>query len=207
MQESTKRAILILAIGIPSAYLLGYLIQVSSERIAYRPIQPGDLASSASLVRKLDSSDPDTVMTGYYYLKKRVDTAGVDKAVSHLSSEDDYIWLNAASYLGVCGHGSSVPYLIKALRHTAWRSDEERVKSLRSITGENFGPDFDAWKSWWDASGNETEIDWSSKLGHAPRISKVDDGNEAQFDPVEPAEPPPASVDPPPESEPVVISD
>jgi hypothetical protein len=81
--------------------------------------------------------------------------------------------MNAASYLGSRGHKEAIPYLIKALRHTAWRSDDERVELLRQLTGETFGNSFEDWSNWYRAQPNPIQIDWESSLGHAPRLPKT----------------------------------
>ena len=151
---------------------------ITSSRPVYRYFFP-EGGSTKSLVAKLNSSNSETVGSGYYYLTERVNPVAIDKAKEHLSSEDDYIWLNAALYLGACGSESSVPFLIKALRHTAWRSDENTVAYLQAITGQDFEADFGAWKSWWDASGREVHIDWTSKLGHNPRTTDAEQVRES----------------------------
>jgi hypothetical protein len=131
---------------------------------------PGIIPAS-SYARLLDSSDPDTVMRGFYYLTKRANPIAVPRAIELLSHGDDYIWLNAALYLGACSRQEAVPYLIKALRHTAWRSDSETAKYLRTITGADFGTDFSRWQQWWLASHPDSSLDWESHLGHRPRIA------------------------------------
>jgi len=83
---------------------------------------PG-LISGRSLVRNLESNDQDLVRESLYLLTRRKDPVGVPQALKLLKSDDDYIWLNAALYTGACGQQEAVPYLIKALRHTAWRAD------------------------------------------------------------------------------------
>ena len=124
-----------------------------------------DNQSVESLVNKLDSSDRGDVFNGYHHLTKRANPAGVNKAIKHLNSDDEYIWLNATLYLGACGEEISVPYLIKALRHPAWRAREEIVEYLKKITGEDFEYDYNRWKSWWDTQNSSVDIDWVSNLG------------------------------------------
>ncbi len=126
------------------------------------------------LVKRLDSDDLDEVIESYYYLERRSDPIAVAKAISHLKSEDDYLWLNAADYLGACGEQEAVPYLIKALRHSASRANEVRIGYLNEITGKDFGPDFDAWKMWWEEENPNEEFDWVSYLGPRPRIGEGD---------------------------------
>jgi hypothetical protein len=87
-----------------------------------------------------------------------------------LQSQEDYIWLNAALYTGACGRQEAVPYLIKALRHTAWRSDAKTVATLRELTGQNFGNDFSTWQAWWISQHPAESFDWTSSLGFQPRL-------------------------------------
>src|SRR5215475_2431367 len=102
---------------------------------------PGVIPAS-SYARNLDSKDPDLVRESLAHLADRKNPVAVARAVRLLQSTDDYVWLNAAHYTGVCGRQEAVPYLIKALRHTAWHADNETVLYLRSLTGQDFGTNF-----------------------------------------------------------------
>jgi HEAT repeat protein len=105
-------------------------------------------------------------------LKRRRDPIAADRAIRLLHSEDS-TWINAADYLGVCGRQEAVPYLIKALRSSAPRSDIEHVKCLRSLTGQDFGSDFGRWQSWWIGQHPGYQFNWTSQLGPAsPSIQK-----------------------------------
>lgn len=160
--------------GISSRTVLAAVGALLLLQISLRPVFRHFFTSTESLVANLESSDRDTVLSGYYYLTERVNPIAVDKAIAHLASDDDYIWLNAAHYLGACKHESSVPYLIKALRHTAWRVDEDTVAYLKAITRQDLPNNFGTWKRWWDSAGRDAQIDWESKLGHAPRTTKAE---------------------------------
>lgn len=130
---------------------------------------PGAIPSS-SYARNLESGDADLVRESLAFLADRRDPIAVARGIELLESTDDYIWLNAAHYVGACGRQEGVPYLIKALRHTAWLADEETAMYLRSLTGEDFGTDFASWQAWWVAQYPETEMDWTSHLGSSPRL-------------------------------------
>jgi HEAT repeats len=130
---------------------------------------PG-LIPSNSYVRNLYSPDTQLVLEGLYYLAKRRDPVAVPRAIDLLKSNDDYVWLNAARYLGACKRPEAVPYLIKALRHTAWRDDAERIQYLRDITGLDFGADFTRWQQWWLSSHPDAQFDWVTHLGPNPRL-------------------------------------
>jgi hypothetical protein len=134
--------------------------------------------------RQSISEDPTADgYSGYGILQDRRSDVAIPEGLRDLRSEDAYVWMNAASYLGSRGRKEAIPYLIKGLRHTAWRSDEERVDLLRQLTGETFGKSFDDWFKWYEAQPNPIQIDWESSLGHAPRLPKTnreqDEGGKA----------------------------
>lgn len=130
---------------------------------------PG-LVPSSSYVNNLKSNDPDLVRESLSFLNSRKDPAGVSDALPLLQSQDDYIWLNAALYTGACGRQEAVPYLIKALRHTAWRADPDTLAALTAISGQNFGNDFSKWQAWWISQNPGRSFDWTSHLGFSPRV-------------------------------------
>lgn len=131
---------------------------------------PG-LIPAGSLARNLESGDSDLIRESLAHLTDRRNSIAVTRAVQLLQSADDYIWLNAAHYVGSCGRQEAVPYLIKALRHTAWRADNETAGYLRSLTGQDFGIDFARWRTWWLGQHPDNELDWTSHLGFSPRLS------------------------------------
>jgi hypothetical protein len=135
----------------------------------FEHFSPG-LVPSSSYVNNLKSNDPDLVRESLGYLASRKDPAGVANALPLLQSNDDYIWLNAALYTGACGRQEAVPYLIKALRHTAWRSDPDTLAELTALTGQSFGKDFLKWQAWWTGQNPGQSFDWTSHLGFSPRV-------------------------------------
>jgi hypothetical protein len=116
----------------------------------------GDQVSSNTLVRDLSNSDRDVVMSGLEILCQRKDRTGQTQARTMLSSSDDYIWFNAALYLGDINDQQAVPYLIKGLKHPASRSYPEVVRELRALTTQTFGEDQVQWIGWWEASHGKT---------------------------------------------------
>lgn len=135
----------------------------------FEHLSPG-LVPSSSYVNNLKSNDPDLVRESLAFLRSRKDPAGVSNALPLLQSQDDYVWLNAALYTGACGRQEAVPYLIKALRHTAFRGDPNTVATLSSLTGQNFGNDFSKWQAWWMSRNPNQSFDWKSHLGFSPRL-------------------------------------
>jgi hypothetical protein len=134
-------------------------------------LYPG-IISSRSFLRAVMNPERDDAYSAYSILGNRKSLIAHDIAIVHLKSDDDYLWLNAALYLGHIKEPASIPYLIKALRHTAWRSDEEKYELLKELTGKDHGTDFIGWHSWWMEHHEGSTIDWESNLGFSPRIMK-----------------------------------
>ena len=124
---------------------------------------------SSQLARNLESSDTNLVIDSLSILEDCRDPIAIQKALQLLGSSDDYVWLNAALYLGAVGRVESIPYLIKAFRHTAWRADAETLSDLQHLTGQNFPPNFGKWTNWWEATHTNVTFDFDSHLGPIPR--------------------------------------
>jgi hypothetical protein len=127
------------------------------------------LVSSSRLVGNLGTNDPDTIRQSLGALDDNRDPAGIAAAIPLLKSDDDYVWLNAALYLGSFGKTESIPYLIKGLRHTAYRSAPDMVNDLRSMTGQSFGQNYRAGHDWWTSQHHGNDIDFDTHLGPMPR--------------------------------------
>jgi hypothetical protein len=131
---------------------------------------PG-VVSSQSYLRAVMHPERDDANSAYGVLAERHSEIARDIALQHLKSSDDYLWMNAAHYLGALGDPASVPYLIKALRHSAWRADDERAKMLLLLTGQSFGTDFAKWQQWWIVGHPDFDINWESHLGLESRVN------------------------------------
>lgn len=112
-------------------------------------ILSGGAVPAGTLVNNLSSSDRDLVMTSLDILKGRGDPAGQLKARALLSDSDDYIWFNAALYLGAINDPQAIPYLIKGLKHPAYRAYPEVATDLQALTGQTFALDQSKWIAWW----------------------------------------------------------
>ena len=157
------------AIGLAVIVVVWAIPQSIFLSILFEHIAPG-LVPSSSFVSNLKSNDADVVREDLHFLRSRNDPAGIPNALPLLQSQDDYIWLNAALNTGACGRQEAVPYLIKALRHTAWRSDPDTLAALTTLTGQTFGNDFSKWQAWWTSRNPGKSFDWISHLGFAPRV-------------------------------------
>jgi hypothetical protein len=154
-----------------SAYLLVIWVVPSNDMLMMlvEHMSPG-LIPSSSYARNLDSGNVDLMRESLGLLRRRKDPIAVDRAIELLKHPDDYVWLNAADYLGALKREEAVPYLIKALRHTASRSDQETAGYLKNITKLDFGTDFDKWQGWWITGHPGMKFDWESALGPMPRL-------------------------------------
>ena len=159
----------ITVMGVLIAVAILFAMQRSSFGVGFlQQFAPLALPSS-TLAQNLESGDTDLVRESLGILADRRDPIAVQRALPLLQSQDDYIWLNAAHYLGAVGRAEAVPYLIKAFRHTAWLSDSERVRYLQSITGQSFTADFRVWSNWWATTYTNATFDFDGHLGPIPR--------------------------------------
>ncbi|MEO0452709.1 MAG: hypothetical protein AAFY98_01060, partial [Verrucomicrobiota bacterium] len=144
---------------------LGMFIEISVPR----------LISTNSWIRSLEADPTGHGYSIYGFLQKRETDAAIEHALEHIHSDDDYLWLNAATYLGSRGKREAIPYLIKSLRHTASYSIQERIIILERLSGQRFGADFFAWKTWYLSTNPNQIPDWESALGHRPSVdAKID---------------------------------
>jgi hypothetical protein len=108
----------------------------------------------------------------YGFLEERKTEKGIELALEHIYSDDPYLWLNAATYLGSMHRKEAVPLLIKSIRHTAHKSRDERIELLNALTGLNHGDEFEVWKEWYMHTDPEYIPDWDSSLGRSPRLNQ-----------------------------------
>jgi len=74
----------------------------------------------------------------------------------------------------------AIPLLIKSIRHTALKSQEERIELLNALTDIDHGNNFDAWKEWYMSTNPKYIPDWETSLGHSPQLNQsqpVEDHN------------------------------
>lgn len=112
----------------------------------------------------------ESVDIAYSMLTEQRNPIAVEHALKDVKVPDAYLWVNAARYLASLGREEAIPYLIKSLRHTAFRGDDQAVLWLEDLTGEKFGANFGLWQNWWLAENPDSLIDWKSSLGPRPRI-------------------------------------
>jgi len=179
LEEMKKKIIIIIGIGIVAFGVVVIIITafIIRNKTVLPPSVIGEFTApmliSDDAWRASIANDPTADgYSGYGILADRKSDIAITEGLRDLSSDDPYIWMNAASYLGSRGRSESIPYLIKALRHSAWRSDDDRVEQLRRLTGQSFGENYSEWHLWYEAQPDQIVIDWESSLGHSPRLPK-----------------------------------
>lgn len=111
-------------------------------------------------------SNPESydAYSAYSVLERRESDVAIPIAREHIRSQDPYLWLNAATYLGSRGDVAAIPYLIKGLRHKASKSVDRRAAMLSKLTGESFGIDFQKWRDWYRQTDDPIQLNWNSSL-------------------------------------------
>lgn len=132
---------------------------------------PG-LISTSSWIHCLEDDPTAHGYSIYGFLERRRTDAAIEIALEHIKSDDDYLWLNSAIYLGSRDRKEAIPYLIKSIRHTASVSVEDRIRILERLSGKNFGSDFSTWRKWYISNKPQVIPDWESSLGHNPKIGE-----------------------------------
>jgi hypothetical protein len=180
--KQTLQLKLIIALAIPVVLALMvihyYGAQLGTVGFMAEHFLPG-IVSSQSYKRAVMHPESYDAYSAYDILGQRRSEVAHHIALQQLSSTDDYLWMNAAHYLGSIGDPASIPYLIKALRHTAWRSDEVRRQLLVKLTSKDFGTDFMKWQQWWLSQHPDVQMDWESHLGFQPRLQHEKSPNKA----------------------------
>ena len=123
---------------------------------------PRDPAALARHAENLASGDSDAVGKSLRALAESGDPAAVPASLLLLKSEDPWVWVHAALYLGAVRRPEAVPYLIKAGLKYGWAYSGAE-ESLAAMTGQNFGTDFEKWWEWWE-SGKSFSLSPQHKL-------------------------------------------
>jgi hypothetical protein len=128
-------------------------------------IRRGGRHVSPRIVEGLKSDDAERVGKSLRALTESEDPVAVPQALPLLRSDDAYVWINAALYLGAVRRPEAVPYLIKAgLKKCEWAYSGAR-KSLTAITGQDFGTDFPRWREWWEKTNPGAAFDFEGDRG------------------------------------------
>ena len=86
----------------------------------------------------------------------------------------------ACRALGMLGDRSVVPELVHLTYHFNWNTRQWAQISLVRLTGENFGHDVAAWKSWWEKQGGEPPVSaetvtWATSEGLLSHVEGAED--------------------------------
>ena len=151
-------ALIVVAIGL---VVLGTFAYTRFMRSGLAVQVAGEVVPVETLVSNLSNEDRDIVMSSLHFLTERRESAGAEEAKGLLSNDDDYIWFNAALYLGAIGDAEAIPYLIKGLKHPASRAYPEVARDLETLTGERFGTDQERWLAWWRSENPSSDFGFS----------------------------------------------
>ena len=81
-------------------------------------------------------------------LQKIRSVKSADVLIKALKNDEDSVRARSASALGMIGDLRSVQPLIESLRDSDPEVRKNAASSLVSLTGQNFGQDFDQWENW-----------------------------------------------------------
>ena len=139
------------------------------ERVAAATAQenPADSPFSpevSGLLRKLQDDDPEVRYSTLEKLAALQDERLLPHLYPLLADPYEFTRFLAAHTFGDWDAQPAVPHLIEALLDEVGFVREAAVRSLRRVTGQNFGYDhetdaekrrrgYEAWKTWWDANG------------------------------------------------------
>lgn len=134
-----------------AAFLTAFLMMGCGDGTGGNPSAASPSQPTAPTPVKPVPAQPskEEIQRQLFLLEAKHDPSGKQMARELLKSDDDYIWLNAATYLGSIGDTEAVPYLIKGLKHPAYRTYPEIAAHLLSLTGKGFGLDQVKWIEWW----------------------------------------------------------
>jgi HEAT repeat protein len=167
MNSVAKRALVISTAAVVALGLVGYAVWSGMTRseTGIGILSEAGFMPTSRLVANLKCADVNVQRESLGALARSVDPAGLDAALPLLKSRDAYVWLNAALYVGSLKRPEAVPYLIKGLRHYAWHAHPQIAAQLTAITGQKFGPSYQPWRNWWDATSGQIPFDFDNNLG------------------------------------------
>ncbi len=160
-QTRLRKVALVLAVASVAAVMLasGWWLVQARPSLFVEHMAPG-LISDESWRRSIANDPTAHGYSAYGVLQDRKSRAAINEATRDLQSADPYVWFNSALYLGELGEHAAVPYLIKGLRHPAHRAHGEAAAHLQAITGQSFGTNFQAWKTWWENQNPASNFDF-----------------------------------------------
>ncbi len=106
-----------------------------------------------ALIARLDDEDDTTRRTSAKALALIGDTRAVEPLIKMLEREDWSSRAVAAEALSKLGDARAIPHLIEALKKH--REEWHARNALESLTGQDFPPDYETWKKWYEKSKSE----------------------------------------------------
>jgi hypothetical protein len=109
----------------------------------------GDADVTALLAQAVTDRDPVVRLAAARLLGDRKDKTALKFLEEAIRKEDSPIKGAMLEQVGRIGEKSSLTFLIGFLRDENDRVAKGAATALRTITGQNFGTDADAWTTWW----------------------------------------------------------
>ena len=110
---------------------------------------PGENGRKAA-VRALKDKEPRVVVQALEGLKDRQDKETAEDVAACLKSDVWVVITMAAEALAEIGSPKGVRPLIEALAKTDGRIRDDINRALKKLTGQNFDPDYELWKNWYE---------------------------------------------------------
>jgi Mg-chelatase subunit ChlD len=127
-------------------------------------IYPTDQGRRAAL-KALEDKEPPVVIHTLIGLTERKDPETV-KAVAECLLHEAWVAQSiAAEALAAIGSKKGIRPLIEAIPQTDGRVQDDINEALKKLTGENYAPDYELWKQWYEEHRAEIEEEEGKPLG------------------------------------------
>lgn len=125
------------------------------------------LFTDEELLTNLKSEDSLIRITALSILEERRSPVAIEYAEKLLVPDSD--WIGGAMYLAALGRDEVIPYLIAGLKHPAKGLRLRCAKYLTTLTGQQWGADFDRWLEWWKKENPHSSFDFEGLVAGAER--------------------------------------
>jgi uncharacterized protein YegL len=149
---------------------------IAAQAAASYPTVEGRKAA----LKALKDKEPRVVIRTLYGLRDRKDPETVTGILDTLKLKVWVIHVAAAEALAQIGAKQAVRPLIELLPKTEGRVQSDINESLKKLTGQNFEPDYEEWKRWYEDHLSEFEGDEGKPLAR-DRGRKADEDDSSYY--------------------------